>query len=323
MASIVFTYRNKNSNSYPVMAQQWPLNAENVVMAQQIPLSAENVVMARQIPYDHDFQPGGPESQMNEVEYYQSDSAENQNMPEGGISLESQSADVSTDYSSQMDVDNDQLIPEGGISLESQSSDVLSGGIERQEGMEIVESENGSNQDELENQFADSTTLVSLEETERSDGMVVDESVESVENSQTPQAQGEYQAQVENHVPNTPSRDVGSAPVGETGTETHRTTSRNDIDNAVESGWDVEDVVSDFDIGVPQHFIRSMNVSSPITYTEQFFLEDLSEDIHASIEDPELETSIEGSEVNASTEGLEVNASTEGLEVNAVLRVWK
>ena len=50
MASIVFTYRNKNSNSYPVIAQQLPLSAENVVMAQQIPLSAENVVMAQQIP---------------------------------------------------------------------------------------------------------------------------------------------------------------------------------------------------------------------------------------------------------------------------------
>ena len=243
MASIVFTYRNKNSKSYPVIAQQLPLSAENVVMAQQIPLSAENVVMARQIPYDHDFQPGGPENQMNEVEYYQSDSAEDQNMPEGGtaaqyysqmdegndqfipeggIALESQSADVTTAYSSQMDEENDQLIPEGGISLESQSADVLSGEIERQEGMEIVEGENGPNQDELENQSADSTTSVSLEETERPDGMVVDESVENVEiNSQTPQAQGDYQAQVESHVPNTPSRDVGSAPVGDIGTETH------------------------------------------------------------------------------------------------------
>ena len=318
MASIVFTYRNKNSNSYPVIAQQLPLSAENVVMAQQIslsaenvvmaqqgplsaenvvmaqqgPLSAENVVMAQQISYEHDFQPGGPESRTNEIEYFQSASAEDQ-----------------------MDEGNDEFIPEGGISLESQSADVLPGEIERQEGMEIVESENGLTQDALENQSADSTTSVSLEETERPDGMVVDESVGNVEiNAQTPQAQGDYQTQVENHVPNIPSRDVGSAPVGDLGNETRSNTSRNDIDNAGESVWDVEDVVSDCDMGVPKHFIRSMNVSSPLSYIEHFFVEDLSEDIHASIE--ELETSTEGSEITTSTEGLEVNDSTEGLEVN-------
>ena len=131
IASIVFTYRNKNSNSYPVIAQQVPLSAGNVVMAQQVPLSAENVVMAQQVPLsaenvvpnNHDFQPGGPESQIIEGEYYQSDSAEDQNMPEGGTEAQ---------YSSQMDGGNDQRIPEGGIELENQSADCFDGVTSKQ-----------------------------------------------------------------------------------------------------------------------------------------------------------------------------------------------
>ena len=90
LTSIVSSYRNRKSNAYPVLTQQVQstpatrdlsaenvepstndLSAENVVIAQQISLSAESVK-----PNYHDFQPGGPESQINEDEYHQSDSAE-------------------------------------------------------------------------------------------------------------------------------------------------------------------------------------------------------------------------------------------------------
>ena len=104
LASIVSTYRNKESNAYPVITQQVPLSPAHRE------LSAENVVTN-----NHDFQPGGPESQINEGENYQFDGAEGQNIPEGGNE---------THY---FDGENDQGIPEGG---------------------------NGNNQGELESQHA-------------------------------------------------------------------------------------------------------------------------------------------------------------------------
>ena len=326
LTSIVSAYRHRKSNAYPVLTQQVQstpaprdlsaenvepstndlsaenvepstndLSAENVVIAQQISLSAESVE-----PNYHDFQPGGPESQVNEDEYHQSDSAENQNMPEGGTEAQ---------YSSQMDRGNDQHIPEGGSDLESQSADdtiaVSSRETEIPDEMESEYIPNGGN--ELESQSADDTTAISSRETEIPDEMDIDESVENVDNSsQVPQAQGDYQAQVENHVTGDPSREVGSAPAGDVGTETYRNTNGNNIENDsatdVGSIWDVEDAVSDFDMGVPQDLIRSMDISSPISYTERFFLEDLTENLDASIEDPELEASTEGSELDASTE---------------------
>ena len=112
--------------------------------------------------------------------------------------------------------------------------------------MEIVEGENGTNQDEFETPSADSTTSG---ETERPDGMELDESVENVDlNSQISQAQRDYQAQVENYVPSEPSRDGGSAPSGAVGAALDVNTNGDNIENdsATDDGsfWDVEDVVS-------------------------------------------------------------------------------
>ena len=166
---IVSPYRNKKSSANPAVIQQKELSAQNV----------ENQI-------NEDYQPGGLESQINEGEY---DSAD-QNMPEDGTETQS---------SSQMDGGNEERIPEGGSELESQS--VLSGEPEIPERMEIVEGENGRNPEELETQPAASTSPFLSGETERPNGMDMDESVESVDvNVQVSQEQRDYQAQVGNHV---------------------------------------------------------------------------------------------------------------------------
>ena len=327
---IVSPYRNKKSSANPAVIQQKELSAQNV----------ENQI-------NEDYQPGGLESQINEGEYDsadqnmledgtetvwfaydsadqnmledgtetqsssqmdggnegeydQSDSAEDQNMPEDGTETQS---------SSQMDGGNEERIPEGGSELESQS--VLSGEPEIPERMEIVEGENGRNPEELETQPAASTSPFLSGETERPNGMDMDESVESVDvnvqvsqeqrdyhaqvvnhatgmdidedvenvdnNAQVLQAQGDHPVQVENSVSNNPSRDVGSASIGAVENTTYRNTNGNDIEVAsatdAESTLDVENAISDSDLGVPQGLT----------------IEDVTGNLDVSNENPELE----------------------------------
>ena len=44
--------------------------------------------------------------------------------------------------------------------------------------------------------------------------------------------------------------------------------------------------VDNFEMGVPQSLISSMDISSPISFTERFLFEDLTEDLDASTEGP-------------------------------------